>query len=344
MSNVTLKQLAEILGLSVGTVSKALKDYHDISPETKRRVKELAEELNYIPNSLAVNFRTKQTKTIGLIIPEVVHHFFSNVIKGIIEEAEKEDYIVIILQSNESLELEKKHLALLLSKHVDGVIMSLSNKTIRYEHINKVINNGTPLVLFDKVTKLINCSKVVIDDRKAAYEVTSHLIKTGCRRIVHIRGPLAPLNAIDRFLGYKKALEDYGIIYDSSLVYTCDDVSFDEGYNFAQKIMEQHEDVDAIFAITDLVATGVITRLNELGVSIPKQVSVIGFSNWFMSRAITPSLTTVEQPGFEMGKKAFNQLFEEMKNKKLERKAEFKTIILDTPLIIRNSTRKELNF
>lgn len=344
MSNVTLKQLAEILRLSVGTVSKALKDYHDISPETKRRVKELAEELNYIPNSLAVNFRTKQTKTIGLIIPEVVHHFFSNVIKGIIEEAEKEDYIVIILQSNESLELEKKHLALLLSKHVDGVIMSLSNKTIRYEHINKVINNGTPLVLFDKVTKLINCSKVVIDDRKAAYEVTSHLIKTGCRRIVHIRGPLAPLNAIDRFLGYKKALEDHGIAYDSSLIYTCDDVSFDEGYHFAQKIMEQHEDVDAIFAITDLVATGVITRLNELGVSIPKQVSVIGFSNWFMSRAITPSLTTVEQPGFEMGKKAFNQLFEEMKNKKLERKAEFKTIILDTPLIIRNSTRKELNF
>lgn len=342
MSNVTLKQLAEILGLSVGTVSKALKDYYDISPETKRRVKELAEELNYIPNSLAVNFRTKQTKTIGLIIPEVVHHFFSNVIKGIIEEAEKEDYIVIILQSNESLELEKKHLELLLRKHVDGVIMSLSNKTIRYEHINKVINSETPLVLFDKVTKLINCSKVVIDDRKAAYDATSYLIKTGCKKIVHIRGPLIPLNAIDRFLGYKKALEDHGIAYDSSLVYTCDDVSFDEGYHFAQKIMKQHKDVDAIFAITDLVATGVITRLNELGVCIPTQVSVIGFSNWFMSRAITPSLTTVEQPGFEMGKKAFNQLFEEMKNKKLERKAEFKTIILGTPLIIRNSTRRKL--
>ncbi len=339
MSEVTLKHLAEILGLSTGTVSKALKDYYDISPETKRRVKKLAEELNYVPNSLAVTFKTKESKTIGLIIPEVVHHFFSNVIKGIIEEAEKKNYLVIILQSNESFEMEKKHLELLMSKRVDGVLMSLSNETIRYKHIDKVLDKGIPLVLFDKVSKSVNCSKVVIDDTQAAFMATSYLIQRGCKKIAHIRGPLSPLNAIERFKGYKKALAHHQIPFDNSLVYTCEDVTFDEGYAFAQQIIEQHPDVDGIFAITDLVATGVITRFNELEVNIPEQVSVIGFSNWFMSRAISPPLSTIDQPGFDMGAKAFQQLLEEINLKRNNQAVHPKTIQLNTDLVIRKSTK-----
>lgn len=338
MGDVTLKQIAETLGLSVGTVSKALKGYSDISSKTKKRVKELAKKLNYVPNSLAVNFRTKATKTIGLIIPEVVHHFFSNVVKGIIEAAEKENYSVIILQSNESLELEKKHLKLLIDKHVDGILISLSNTTIRYEHINSILSKGIPIVLFDKIAKTVNCSKVIIDDREAAYKATNHLIERGCKKIAHIRGPLAPQNAIDRFLGYKKALKDNNIEYKNSLVYVCEEVSFEEGLRFTEQIVKEHPDVDGIFAITDLVATGVITKLNELNIKVPQQISVIGFSNWFVSKAVTPSLTTVDQPGFTMGAKAFKRLFKEIKKKRKKKPINFKTICLPTSLVVRKST------
>ncbi len=339
MSDVTLKHIAETLNISVSTVSKALKDYYDVSPKTKKRVKELAKELNYTPNSLAVNFRTKETKTIGLIIPEIVHHFFSSVINGITAEAEKENYLVIIVHSNESLELEKKQLQLLMSKRVDGILMALSNSTVRFEHVKNALDKGTSIVLFDKIGKGLNCSKVLIDDRKAAYQATEYLIKTGCKKIAHIRGPLIPLNSIDRFLGYKKALEDYNLEYDSSLIYTCDDVTFDEGYNFAERMINEHPDIDGVFVITDLVATGVITKFNELGVKIPEQVSIVGFSNWFMSRAITPSLTTIDQPGFGIGAMAFKQLIKEIKCIKEDIPFEFETINLPTSLVVRRSTK-----
>ncbi|MBT8324253.1 MAG: LacI family transcriptional regulator, partial [Winogradskyella sp.] len=223
MKPVTLKQIAETLGISVTTVSKALKDYPDVSKKTKRLVKELAETLNYRPNAFAVTLRTKESKTIGLIIPEVVHHFFSSVIKGIIAQAEKKGYLVIILQSNESYELEKKQIDLLLSKRVDGVLISLANGTGNFKHLNDLMVHGTPLVMFDKIAKIVNCSKVIINDRKAAYTATKHLIDSGCKRIAHFRGPLLPQNSIDRFLGYKQALTDHGFTYDPSLVYILKD-------------------------------------------------------------------------------------------------------------------------
>ncbi len=339
MKQVTLKQIAETLNISVATVSKALKDYYDVSPKTKKRVKELAEKLNYTPNSLAVNFRTNETKTIGLIIPELVHHFFSNVIKGITSEAEKENYYVVIVHSNESYELEKKQLKLLASKRVDGILIALSNKTFRFDHIEKVINNGTPVVLFDKIAKGLDCSKVLIDDKRAAYNATQYLINIGCKKIAHIRGPLIPQNSIDRFLGYKKALEDHDIEYQSSLVYTCNEVTFDEGYDFAEQILNEHPEIDGIFVITDLVATGVITKYNELGIDVPEQISIVGFSNWFMSRAISPSLTTIDQPGFEMGVKAMAQLIKEIKSTKENIPLKHVTINLPTDLIIRESTK-----
>jgi len=340
MGDVTLKDLAEALEISVATVSKALKNYSDVSPSTKKRVKELAETLNYTPNSLAVNFRTKESKTIGLIIPEVVHHFFSNIIKGIIAQAEKKGYLVIILQSNESYKLEKKQLDLLVSKRVDGVLMTLSNGTANYKHINAVLDRDIPLILFDKTAKLVNCSKVIINDRKAAFIAVEHLIKSGCKRIAHFRGPLLPLNSIDRFLGYKKALETYNIQYDPSLVYTCKDVSFEEGSDFTQDLINKKSNVDGIFTVSDLVAIGAIAKLNELKIKIPEQISVIGFSNWFMSSAITPSLTTIDQPGYLMGKKAFKRLFKEMTKVKNKEPYKYKTIEVPTSLVVRNSTKK----
>jgi LacI family transcriptional regulator len=338
MGEVTLKQIALELGISITTVSKALKNYKDVSPKTKEAVLNLARKLNYRPNAFAVNLRTKESKTIGLIIPEIVHHFFSNIVNAIIEEAEKKGYLVIILQSNESEELEKKQIDLLLSKRVDGILMSLSNNTKNLDHLKKVIKNNTPLVLFDKISKLIDCSKVVIDDRNAGYVATEHLIKSGCKKIAHIRGPLNPQNSIDRFLGYKKALEDYNMKFDRSIVFTCEKVSFDEGYEFAKKIYNEHKDVDGIFAITDLVGIGSVAYFNEIGVKIPNQIAIIGFSNWFMASVITPSLSTIDQPGFEMGKKALKLLLKEIKAQKKGKEFTHKTIVLPTKIIQRKST------
>ncbi len=339
MKPVTLKQIAETLGISVTTVSKALKDYPDVSKKTKALVFDLAETLNYRPNTFAVNLRTKESKTIGIIIPEIVHHFFSSVIKGIVSQAEKKGYLVIILQSNESQEMEKKQINLLLDKRVDGILISLANSTVDFSHINSVIERNIPLVMFDKIAKIVNCSKIIIDDRKAAYTATKHLIDTGCKRIAHFRGPLLPQNSIDRFLGYKKALEDHGINYDPSLVYICENLSYEEGRFFARKLISEHQDVDGLFTNPDLVAIGAISVFNELGIKVPDQISVVGFSNWFMSSAITPSLTTINQPGYKIGKTAFKQLFKELKSKKKEKYYPPKIIELETELIKRNSTR-----
>lgn len=338
MKITTQKYIAENLGLSVSTVSKALKDYPDISKKTKAMVKELAATLNYRPNPFAVNLRTKESKTIGLIIPEIVHHFFSSVIKGIINQAEKKGYLVIILQSNESFELEKKQIELLLSKNVDGILISIANTTADFTHLNDVIAQEKPIVMFDKIAKLVNCSKVIIGDRKAAYTATKHLIDRGCKRIAHFRGPLLPQNSIDRFLGYKKALTDHGIRYDPSLVYICDNVTFAEGRAYAAQIIKEKTDIDGIFINTDLVAIGAITEFRENKVRIPEDIAIVGFSNWFMSSAISPSLTTIDQPGFDMGKIAFKLLYKELKAKKEKKPFVYKIKELETKLIIREST------
>jgi LacI family transcriptional regulator len=338
MRDITLKQIAETLGISITTVSKALKNYPDVSDKTRKAVLDLAQSLSYTPNSFAVNLRTKESRTIGLIIPEVVHHFFSNVINGIIDEAEKNGYLVIILQSNESLELEQKQVELLMNKRVDGIIMSLSNESNDDDHIKDIIRKEVPFVMFDKISKLIPCSKVIINDQKAAYNAVEHLILKGCKKIAHIRGPVNPQNAIDRFLGYKKALEKYDIPFDPKLVYTCKNVTFDEGKAFAEQIAKEHPAVDGIFVITDLVAVGVLAHFNEVGINVPDQVKVIGFSNWFMSQVITPKLSTVDQPSFKMGVQSFGLLLEEMNARKEMKGFVPRTIELDTAIIAREST------
>lgn len=338
MKETTLKQIAETLGISITTVSKALKNYPDVSEKTKKSVLDLANSLQYTPNSFAVNLRTKESKTIGLIIPEVVHHFFSSVVNGIIAEAEKNGYLVIILQSNESLELEKKQVELLINKRVDGIILSLSNESNDDLHLKEIIRREIPLVQFDKIAKLIPSSKVIINDQKAAFEATEHLIQRGCKKIAHIRGPINPQNAIDRFLGYKKALEKNHIPFDPKLVYTCKNVTFEEGKEFAEQIIKDHPDVDGIFVITDLVAVGVLAYFNENNIKVPQQVKIIGFSNWFMSQVITPKLSTVDQPSYEMGVQSFSLLLEEMNANKEMKNFTPKTIELTTTIIERESS------
>lgn len=339
METITLKKIAEQLGLSISTVSKALKGYPDVSQKTKDRVLNLVTELNYVPNSSAVSLRSQRTNTIGVIIPETVHDFFSCVIKGILEEADKKKYNVILVQSNEDYEIEKKQVDLLLNKGVDGILISLSNTTVRLDHLEKIRDQGIPLILFDKIAKNIDCSKVKVDDRNAAYEAVSYLIEKGYKRIAHFRGGLVPQNSVDRFLGYKKALIDHNIEFDSSLVYICDNNSdFKDGYNNAEKMIQDHGDnVDAIFTVTDLLAIGAIDYLNANDIKIPERIALIGFSNWFMSSVITPSLSSVEQHGFEIGKKSTQIVLHEIDCKNKGIPVEPQQIIIETKLIIRNS-------
>lgn len=338
MGLTTLKDIANALNLSVPTVSKALKDYPDVSQKTKILVKDLAKTLNYQPNAFAVSLRKSESKTIGVIIPETVHHFFSSVLKGIIQKAEEKGYLVIILQSNESYSLEKKQIELLLRSKVDGILISIANSTSDFKHLNSVISKNIPLVMFDKIAKVVSCSKVIINDKRAAYEATKYLIKTGCQKIAHFRGPLMPQNSIDRFLGYKKALEDHNLVYDPKLVYICNDMSYKEGKKYAKQLINEHKDVDGIFINTDLVAIGAIAELNKQNIKIPKDISVVGFSNWFMSSVISPSLSTIDQPGFKMGKTACKLLLKQIKKEKRKKIFEHRTVELKTKLILRNST------
>lgn len=339
MLKVTLKKIASTLGVSTATVSKALKDYPDISEKTKIKVRSLAASLNYKPNSFAQSLRNQESKIIGLVIPTIVHHFFSNIINGVIDAASEKGYLVITLQSNESYEDEKNKINLLLGKNVDGILLSLSDKTVNYKHINRLIDDGIPVVLYDKISKSVNCSKVIINDRNAAFNATQYLIDTGCKKIVHIRGPLKPQTTIDRFNGYKQALEANNIPFDKSLVYVSDDLSFENGYKLISQIIEEHDDVDGIFSFTDLVATGVLDKLKELKIKVPDQISVMGFSNWFLSKITSPKLSTVDQPGYEMGRKAFILLYNELNQIKKGEPIVHEIVEIATKIIPRNSTK-----
>lgn len=339
MSKVTLKKIAETLGLSTATVSKALKDYDDISPKTKLKVKELANALNYKPNSFAQSLRNQESKIIGLIIPEIVHHFFANIILGIIKTAEKNGYLVITLQSDESYKIEKKQIELLLYRNVDGILISLADNTVNYKHINEIRQSGVPVVLYDKISKSIDCHKIVIDDQKAAFNATKHLIEIGCRKIAHVRGALKPQTTIDRFKGYKNALKAYDIPFDESIVFETEHLTYEDGRMIADEIALNHRDIDGVFAFTDLLATGILVGLKEHGFKIPQDISIIGFSNWFLTTITTPTLSTVDQPGFLMGEEAFNLLLEEINDLKKGKEPLYRTVEIPTKVIIRNSTK-----
>jgi len=339
MSKVTLKKIAEALDLSTATVSKALKDYSDISLETKLKVKALADSLNYKPNPFAQSLRNKESKIIGLIIPEIVHDFFANIILGVTKTAEKYGYLVITLQSDESYGVEKKQIELLLSRNVDGILISLADNTVNYNHIKEIKRARVPVVLYDKISKSIEGHKIVIDDQKAAYNATKHLIDCGCKRIAHVRGALKPQTTIDRFIGYKMALKDHNITFDNSIVFEAKSLTFEEGKRIAYEIALKHRDIDGVFAFCDLLATGVLVGLKEHGIKIPDDVSIIGFSNWLLSTVTTPTLSTINQSGFQMGEEAFKLLLEEIDDIKKGRDIKYKTVEIPTKVIVRNSTK-----
>jgi LacI family transcriptional regulator len=332
---LTLKDIGRELGISVSTVSRALKSHPDIAEETIRMVKEYAESHNYVPNFLAVNFRKNKTFNIGLIVPELVHHFFSTVISGAISEANRQGYNLLISQSNDILKDEILASRAMLNSRVDGLLISISNETVEGEHLKEFLNEGKPVVQFDKITDYLPTPKVIVDDFDGAYSAVKHLIDEGYTRIAHIRGRMDVKNSSERCAGYLKAIHDHKLESNPDWVKGCIKISDQEGYDFAKELMESKNPPNAIFCITDLVALGALRYLKENEYHIPKEIGLIGFSNWMLSRVSTPQLSSVDQHGYQMGVEATNLLIEMIKNQDLENR---ETIEIKTELVIREST------
>ncbi len=333
---VTIKDIAKELGISPSTVSRALKDHFEISQETKDAVKRVAEELNYQPNSLALSLRYSKSNTIGVIVPEIVHFFFSTVISGIEDIAQSKGYNVIITQSNESLEREAVNLQTLFNNRVDGVLISLSKETEEYSHIEALMQKGLPVVFFDRVANDLKCSKVTVDDFLGGYQATKHLIKQGYKKIAHLAGPTNLDITFQRLEGYKKAHEEEGIEVDESLI-VFDMISNDSDTQNAVYELLKEKNPDSLFAFTDMAALAAIKAANKYGKSVPVDFGVVGFSNWQFTGFTSPSISTVEQPGFEMGQHATELLIKE-----IESDAEAvleESIKLPTSLIPRESSR-----
>ncbi|TAH19374.1 MAG: LacI family transcriptional regulator [Cytophagales bacterium] len=332
---ITIKDIAKALNISTSTVSRALRNHPDISDETKKAVAELAKKMKYHPNSIASSLRNKRTETIGIIVPEIIHTFFSSAIAGVEEIAYKEGYKVIICQSNESYEKEIVNVETLISARVDGILASISNQTATYDHFELALQRKVPLVFFDRVCETLDTSQVVVDDFEGAFTAIQYLIDTGCRRIAHIAGPQNLAICKKRKEGYLSALEHNGLPIDERLIITCN-LDQQDAVKATEKLLHLSEKPDAIFAVTDPVAIGAHITIRKHGFKIPDQISLIGFTNDAVSEIIEPSISTMAQPSFEMGKMAATQLIYQIRNKS----APLQHLVLKTNLIVRNSTKK----
>lgn len=334
-----LADLALELGLSIATVSRALKNYPDISQGTKQKVLELAHSWNYHPNGMAAGLRNNESKLIGVIVPEISNQFFSLVIKGIMEVAYDEGYRVLLCQSDESYEKEVANVNALLTGNVDGVLVSIAHGTQVFDHFREFKQAELPLVFFDKITDEIPaCSKVIVDDYAGAYGAVCHLIDQGFDKIAHIKGPLLSYTARNRFAGYRDALLAHNIPVESQLILDAVSMTVEEGILLGKLVAQHKKRVNAVFAVTDLMAIGLQHGLKQAGIRIPDDIAVMGFNDWFLNELMDPPISSVQQPGYEMGKIATEILIEEINAIRDEKPFAYQTITLPTQLIPRTST------
>lgn len=309
---VTIKDIAKELNISPSTVSRALKNHPDISQKTKDAVHELADRYKYKPNAVALSLRSSKTHMIGVLIPNIVHYFFSSVISGIEHVTNDMGYNVMICQSDENSEREITSLQTLANARVDGILLSVSKNTFDFSPYQDLIDNKIPLVFFDRAAKDIMADKVIIDDIKGAYIATEHLINCGCKRILHLAAPQNLMIGQRRKEGYMRALEDNNLPYDESLVIKCD--SREEAIEVMEDVYKKGLNPDGVFAVNDLTATGVLRVVKKHGYRIPEDVQVVGFSDGFVANVTDPTLTTIDQHGFEMGKEAAQLLLKRINN------------------------------
>jgi LacI family transcriptional regulator len=337
---VTLKQIAKELDVSISTVSKALRDSPEISEDTRQKVQAFAKLYHYKPNNIALSLKNRKTKTIGIIIPEIVHHFFATVISGIEQVANENGYSVVVCLSNESFDKEVINMEMLANGSIDGFIMSLSKETQYkgdFHHITEVIDQGMPVVLFDRVTSEVLCDKVIIDDKMAAYDAVQSLINMGKKKI-------ALVTTVDyvsvgklRTDGYSKAVLDNELDLDESLIIKIEDIN-----NFETHIAKLIEDraIDAVLAVNELFAVTIIKLAGKMGLKVPEDLSVIAFTDGIISQYSTPTITTVSQNGIKMGQKAAKMLIERLEAEETDSDIEelYRTEVIETHLIEREST------
>ena len=334
---ITIKDIAEKLNISPSTVSRALKDHPDINPKTRKTVKEIAKKYNYIPNRIAQSLLQNKSYIIGVIVPEIVHHFFSSVISGIENVAHENGFNVMLCQSKESYEIELKNVETLLSSHIDGMLISITKETKDFTHLENLQEMGIPIAFFDRIAEEIDCDRIIVDDFGGGYKATEHLINQGCKKIAHLYSPLDLLIGQNRYNGYIKAMESNNIpIYNEYLIF-CD--TYEKALIETQKLLDLPNPPDGIFCGNDETAVGAMKIIKNNGLNIPDDIAVIGFTNSYISTISDPELSTVDQKGYELGQKASDTI--------IKRIAEQETIpknpttqILDTEVIIRESSKK----
>jgi len=332
--HISLKDIAMELDVSISTVSRALKDHPNISPELKRRIKSLAEKWNYRPNPLAMGLLRQNTRTIGVIVPDLVTHFFSSVISGIESYASKQGYYIIISSSYESYQKEKECIENLLNSRVEGLIVCLSYQTMNHSHFEELIRKGIPIVFFDRICLPEKVSSVVADNRAAARKITTHFIESGYRKIAYIAGPAFLNISADRQEGYLDGLKENKIDLNADYLVNCE-MNPESTTEATQRLLALPEPPDAIFGINDTVAFAAMKEIRKQGLRIPEDVGLVGFTDDYHATVVHPSLTSVSHPTFEMGETAARLFFETLEGESSPRQVE-----LLTKLEVRDSSAR----
>jgi DNA-binding LacI/PurR family transcriptional regulator len=330
---VTIKDLARHLNISVATVSRAMRNMPEIKAETRAAVLKLAKEWDYQPNILATNLVKSRTKTIGVIVPDLAYHFFASVIKGIEEEAFARGYSLLLTQTSELYERELTNVQNLSRGQVEGFIVSVSQETTDYEHFKRLQRKGIPLVFFDRDANEIDVPKVMVDNVGAAYEATKHLIENGSKRIAFLAGPANVTVSNLRQEGYINALKDSGFLIDETLI-VHGNYNMQGAIELTNKLFELPNPPDGMVVVSDRLAVGAITALRKKNIKIPEDVAIVSFNDEPICTIVTPSLTSVSQPTFEMGKMAMSLLINQIEN--AENPSEVK--VFKTELKIRESS------
>lgn len=339
MKRTTIYEIAKALGIDSSTVSRALNDSPRVSKITKEKVRIKAKELGYSTNLLASNLRQNKSNTIGVVVPRISRYFFSTTIAGIEECAFAEGYNVIISQSLEQLKREKKIIKNFIANRVDGVLISISWETIDCEHLKFLQEINIPLVFYDRhCAKIPHCNKVLTGDFEGAYQAVEHLINKGCKKIGHFAGPQELELYKNRLKGYKKALEIHQIKFDPDLIIESS-LMTNNGFEGMKKLLGKAGDLDGLFSANDAAAIGAIKYIRSVGKKVPEDIAIVGFSNDPLSEVIEPSLTTIDQFGFEIGKRACELLIQNINNRN-EIPQQYKTVVLQPKLIERKSSQK----
>jgi LacI family transcriptional regulator len=335
MVQITLKDIAKALNLSPSTVSRAMKNHPAISADTRELVQAYAEAHRYKPNPLAMQLRTNRNTTIGVIVPEIVHYFFSTVLAGIQQEAEGDGYHLLFCHSNEDYEREVRSVETLLEARVCGILASQSKTTEKFDHFQEIVDNDVHLVFFDRICTGINTDKVVVDDYAGSFNAVEHLIGTGCKRIAFLgSSPSMPI-ANNRRMGYEDALRKNKLPIDTNLSRICDTIEM--AREVVPELLKLNPVPDAFFCINDEVAAYCMQMVKTAGYKIPDEISVCGFTNSYITELTDPTLTTVDQHGFEMGQVAARLLINRIEGK--ETKQGVVSRLIKTDLVIKGSTR-----